>query len=98
MAAGVQAWEQVSRQIEGSEQAREFLEALREGQRGRRRTWRRSVAIDVVLATSDLPDMGQLARANRDQITAILQNRKVLFSAGRMDVTQAVLIRLNANG
>lgn len=96
MAAGVQAWEQISKQIEGSEQAREFL-ALYEAADSAVSAVAEERGIDLVLATSELPDLGQLARADRNQITAILQNRKVLHSSARADLTQAALIRLNAS-
>ena len=97
MAAGVQAWEQIAKQIEGSEQAREFL-TLYEKADAAIAAVAAERGLDVVLAASELPDMGQLARADRNQITAILQNRKVLFHSPQVDVTQAALIRLNAGG
>ena len=95
-AAGTQAWEQIAKQIEGGDQAREFL-SLYEQADAAVAAVAQERGLDVVLAKSDLPDLGQLARADRNQITAILQNRKVLYSSDRVDVTQAVLLRLNAN-
>lgn len=96
MAAGVQAWDQISKQIEGGEQAREFL-SLYERANAAVEAVAQERGIDLVLATSELPNMAQLARADRNQITAILQNRKVLYSSDRADLTQAALIRLNAS-
>ena len=97
MAAQAQAHDQIQKQIEGGEQAREFLE-LYEKANAAVEAVAKERGVDVVLAASELPDMGQLARADRNQITAILQNRKVLFSSDRADLTQAALVRLNANG
>jgi len=96
MAAGVQAWEQISKQIEGNEQSRAFL-GLYEAANAAVEAVAKERGLDVVLAISDLPDMAQLARADPNQITAILQNRKVLYNSDRSDVTQAALLRLNAN-
>ena len=96
-AAGVQAWEQIAKQLEGSEQAREFL-ALYEKADAAIAAVAAERGLGVVLAGGQLPDLGALARADRSQITAILQNRKVLYSSAEVDLTQAALLRLNAGG
>ena len=95
MAAGVRAWEEISKQIESSEQARDFL-SLYEAANAAVEAVAKERGVDVVLATADLPEMSTLVRADRNQISAILQNRKVLYAGDRADLTQAVLLRLNA--
>ncbi|BAM02875.1 OmpH family outer membrane protein [Phycisphaera mikurensis] len=97
MAANLQAYEQISKQIEGTDQSREFLD-LYERATAAVAAVAEDRGLDLVLESSDLPEMEQLVRADRNQITAILQNRKVLYSSDKVDLTQAVLLRLNANG
>ena len=82
--------------MENSQRSREFL-ALYEAASAAVAQVAQDRGIDIVIVTSELPDMAQLARAESQQIAAILQNRKVLYSKDSADITQAVLARMNAD-
>ncbi len=71
MAAQAQAHDQIQKQIEGGERAREFLE-LYEKANAAIAAVAKERGVDVVMAGGALPDMGQLARAGQDQITNVL--------------------------
>ncbi len=96
LAATAQAWNTVGQQMENSQRSREFL-ALYEAASAAVAQVAQDRGIDIVIVTSELPDMAQLARAESQQIAAILQNRKVLYSKDSADITQAVLARMNAD-
>ncbi len=95
-AAAAQGWNSVSQQLEASRRAREFL-ALYEAANKASAAVAQDRGIDVVLSTGQLPDMAQLARAEAQQIMAILQNRKVIYSKDAVNLTQAVVSRMNAD-
>lgn len=95
-AAAAQGWNSVAQQLENSRRSREFL-ALYESANKASAAVAQDRGLDIVLATGQLPDMQQLARAEAQQIAAILQNRKVIYNKANVDITQAVLTRMNAD-
>lgn len=95
-AAGAQAWNNVSQQLENNQRSREFL-GLYESANAAAAAVAQDRGIDIVMVTGQLPDLQQLARAEAQQIAAILQNRKVLYAADDVDITQATLARMNAD-
>ncbi|MEM8782005.1 MAG: OmpH family outer membrane protein [Planctomycetota bacterium] len=96
LAVEAQVWQQVAQAEEQASRSREFLQ-LYEAANDAVAAVARDRGVDVVLTAGQLPDLAQLARADAQQIAAILQNRKVLFNSETVDITQAVLARMNAN-
>lgn len=91
-----QVWQQVSQAEEQATRSREFL-ALYEAANQAVAAVAKDRGVDIVLTAGQLPDLAQLARADAQQIAAILQNRKVLYNAQSADITQSVLARMNAD-
>ncbi|MEM1444876.1 MAG: OmpH family outer membrane protein [Planctomycetota bacterium] len=91
-----QVWQQVSQAEEQAARSREFL-ALYEAANAAVEAVAKDRGLDIVLTAGQLPDLAQLARADAQQIAAVLQNRKVLYSSEGADITQAVLARMNAD-
>lgn len=94
--SSLQAYGQLAEQLEAGRRGREFLQ-LYEAANAAAGAVAQDRGIDVVMVKGTLPDMQQLARLNAQQITAVLQNRKVLYAADGVDITQATLARMNAD-
>jgi Skp family chaperone for outer membrane proteins len=89
-------WEQMSQAQEQATRSRNFL-AMYEAANEAVAAVAEERGLDIVLTAGQLPEMSRLAQADAQQIAAILQNRKVLYTSAQADITQAVLARMNAD-
>jgi Skp family chaperone for outer membrane proteins len=92
----LQAWAQVSEQLEGRQRTREFV-GLYDSANKAVSAVANELGIAVVLQTGTLPSNEQLAQAQPQQLVALLQNRKVLHHTAQVDITQQVIARMNSD-
>lgn len=88
----MQVWVQMQEQNNQLEQARQFAEVYVAANEAAA-SIAESAGYDVVLQGGDLPD---LMRLNIQQLQTVVQTRKVLYSNDNVDITNAVLQRVNA--
>lgn len=88
----MQVWVQMQEQNNQLEQARQFAEIYVAANEAAA-SIAQSAGYDIVLQGGDLPD---LLRLNIQQLQTVVQTRKVLYSSDQVDITNAVLQRVNA--
>ena len=89
----LEVWAKMQEQNTQLEQARQFAEIYQSANDAAGEV-AQSMGFDIVLQAGDLPDLMSL---NVQQLQSIVQSRKVLYAGDNVDITQAVLQRVNAN-
>lgn len=89
----LQVWVQMQEQDNQLAQARQFVE-IYVAATDAAAAIAEQAGYDVVLQGGDLPD---LMRLNLQQLQTVVQTRKVIYSADGVDITNAVLQRVNAD-
>ena len=88
----LQVWVQVAEQQANLERARQFATLYTAANEATAKV-AQAQGIDVVLQGGAMPD---LMRLNPEQLQSVAQNRKVIYAADELDITQAVLARIDA--
>jgi Skp family chaperone for outer membrane proteins len=88
----LEVWARMQEQNNQLEQARQFATIYQTANEAAAAV-AESAGYDVVLTTGELPD---LMRLNIEGLRTVVQSRKVVYAADRVDITAAVLQRVNA--
>lgn len=88
----LRVWAEMQEQNNQLEQARQFATLYRNASDAAS-TVAEELGYDVVLQAGELPD---LMRLNIQQLQTVVQTRKVIYSSAQVDITEAVLQRVNA--
>ncbi|MEL7087672.1 MAG: OmpH family outer membrane protein [Planctomycetota bacterium] len=88
----LRVWAEMQTQNNQLEQARQFAVLYRNVNEAAGQV-AQEMGYDVVLQAGELPD---LMRLNVEQLQSVVQSRKVIYSSDQVDITAAVLSRLNA--
>ncbi len=89
----MRVWVEMQEQNTQLEQARQFAEIYHAANLASAEV-AKAMGYDVVLQGGELPNLMSL---NIQQLQSVVQTRKVLYAADGVDLTQAVLQRVNAN-
>lgn len=87
----LRVWAEMQEQNTQLEQARQFA-VIYQAATEAAAAVAKSAGYDIVLQTGELPD---LLRLNIQQLQTVVQTRKVIYASDRVDITQAVLDRIN---
>ena len=88
----LQVWVQVAEQQANLERARQFATLYMAASEATAKV-AQAQGVDLVLQGGAMPD---LMRLNPEQLQSVAQNRKVIYAADTLDITQAVLARIDA--